>query len=348
MISIFERKDDLKIRQGVLRGVYEENLLILGRVRPPLSRRRPFPLRRILLYTAAFLFLFLMHGQFMGTSFSPPELTANMSTNPLPVPTADVSSQSTVKPPEFSDFMSNGNVPLSRMLGLRIRRITIDAGHGGIDSGSVGKMGTMEKDITLDIAKRLKAHLIKGGRYHVHMTREDDSSVSLEKRVALAREVKSDLFISIHVNSLPKKPLNIIETYYFGPSDDEKTLRLAEKENAGSEHGLSDFREVVEMLSKTMKFQESKELAESIQANLFLNSRKHSEDIKNYGVKRAPFVVLLGADVPAVLAEVSCLSNQEEERELNSEIHRENIAGYLATGIFNYLNKGVLKNEAKR
>jgi N-acetylmuramoyl-L-alanine amidase len=96
-----------------------------------------------------------------------------------------------------------------------------------------------------------------------------------------------------------------------------------------------------------MKFQESKELALSIHSKLFLNSRKHNEDIKDYGVKRAPFVVLLGVEVPSVLVEVSCLSNSDEERELNSETHRENIATYLAAGIFDYLNKGAT-HEARR
>jgi N-acetylmuramoyl-L-alanine amidase len=209
-------------------------------------------------------------------------------------------------------------------------------------------MGTMEKDITLDIARRLKAHLVQNGRTHVLMTREDDLFVPLHQRVALAREAKADLFISIHLNYLPRKPINIVETYYFGPSDDKKTLRLAEQENVGSEYGLSDFREIMEKMGKTMKLQESKEFAKSIQANLFLNSRKHSEDIQNHGVKRAPFVVLLGVDVPAVLAEVSCLSNREEEQELNSESHRENIATSLAAGIFDYLNKGALIHDAKR
>jgi N-acetylmuramoyl-L-alanine amidase len=224
----------------------------------------------------------------------------------------------------------------------------IDPGHGGAASGTIGEMGTKEKDLTLDIAKRLKNHLIKSGRFHVLMTREDDSTVPLEKRVALTHEAKADLFISIHLNYLPKKPINTIETYYFGPSTDEKTLHLARKENAGSEYGLSDFKEVMERLGKTLKLKESKDFAESIQANLFWNSRKHSKEIQNCGVKRAPFVVLLGVDVPAVLAEVSCLSNNEEERELNSETHRENIASYLVAGIFDYLNKGATTYEAKR
>jgi N-acetylmuramoyl-L-alanine amidase len=348
MISIFSRKKDLKVRQDILRGVYEENLLILGRGRLARSQRRPVASKKILLAAVICLFSLLIDGRNTGTSVLPVEKPARMVTQIPSPPAADVSLESKVKPADLNIMTNDGKVPLSRMLGLGIRRIMIDAGHGGTDSGTIGKMGTMEKDITLDIAKRLRIHLLQSGRYHVQMTREDDSSVPVQKRVALAREAKSDLFISIHVNSLPNKPINAIETYYFGPSGDPKTLRLVEQENAGSEYGLSDFRDVVERLSKTMKLQESKEFAESIQANLFLNSRRHSEDIKNYGVKRAPFAVLLGPEVPSVLAEVSCLSNPEEERELNSESHRENIAGYLAAGIFNYLNKGALKNETKR
>ncbi len=347
MISILRRKNDFEIRQNILRGVYEENRIILGKGRPVLSRRRPFALKRFFLPAAVCLFVFLMYGQDMGTSSPPVERTVPVSKATFTSPAVVAFSEGT-STSDFSSFADGGKFPLSRMLGLSIRTIMIDAGHGGTDPGTIGKMGTMEKDVTLDIAKRLKAHLVKSGRHPVRMTREDDSFVSLQKRVVFAREARADLFISIHVNHLPNKPINMIETYYFGPSNDEKTLKLAEQENAGSEYGLSDFKEVLEKLGKTMKLQESKELAESIQANLFLNSRKHSEDIKDYGVKRAPFVVLLGVDVPSVLAEVSCLSNQDEERELNFETHRENIATYLGAGIFHYLNKGAFTYEAKR
>ncbi len=313
------------------------------------------------------VFAVLIHDQRTGSSFAPVEPTPNMNTHPVSLPSAGVSaeltpdmsqyavlpaatvsSEDTTNASEFNAFINSPNVSLIRMLGLKIKTIMIDAGHGGSDTGTIGKMGTKEKDITLDIAKRLKAHLVKRDLHHVLMTRENDSSVPLLERVTLVREAKADLFISIHLNYLPKKNTNIIETYYFGPSDDKKTLSLAQQENAGSEYGLSDFREVVEMLGKTMKLQESKELAESIQTHLFLNSRKHSENIQNHGVKRAPFVVLLGVDIPSVLVEVSCLSNGEEERELNFESHRENIARYLTAGIFDYLNKGALTYEAKR
>jgi N-acetylmuramoyl-L-alanine amidase len=348
MIPDLTGKKELKVREGILRGVYEDNLSILGRGRSVLSRRRPFPRKRIFLYAVACLFMFLLYGQYQRTSSSPEDSTSNMVTYPISPSAAAFSSEAAAKTSEITPLVARNKVPVSRMLGLRIKRIMIDAGHGGTDPGSMGKMGTLEKNITLDIAKRLKAHLIKDGQYQVRMTREGDTSVRLPKRIALAQQAKADLFISIHVNSLPNRPINMIETYYFGPSNDERTLELAEKENAGSEYGLSDFKEVVERLGQTMKLQESKEFAESIQANLFLNSRRHSEDIKNFGVKRAPFVVLLGLDVPSVLVEVSCLSNLEEEQELNSEFHRENIAGSLAAGVFDYLNKGAPRHEAKR
>lgn len=360
MITIFHKKTEHRIRRDILHGVYEENLRMLGRGRSALSLRTPPSLKRVLLGAVICFLAILAHSDYMGPSFSPAETTSSMITLPLQemtanvdihfplLPVTDVSSGPTVNISEFNAFENSRNLPFSRMLGLKIRTIMIDPGHGGTDPGTIGKMGTVEKDITLDIARRLKAHLLRKDRTHVIMTRENDSSVPLDKRVALAREAKADLFISIHLNYLPNQPINIVETYYFGPSDDKKTLKLAEQENKGSEYGLSDFREIMEKLGKTMKLQESKELAKSIQANLFLNSKKHSEDVQNRGVKRAPFVVLLGVDVPAVLAEVSCLSNREEEQELNSEGHRENIAISLAAGIFDYLNKGALIHEVKR
>ena len=348
MIPNFTKKNELKARQGILRGVYKENLLLVGKGRHPLSRRRSFPPKRILLYSVACLFVFLIYGQYQGTLFSPGELTANMTTYSISPPGAGLSSERIQNTSGFTPLVNSNRMPVGRMLGLKIKRIMIDPGHGGGDPGCIGKMGTTEKNITLDIARRLKARILKDTHYHVRMTREDDSSVPLHKRIAIAQQAKADLFISIHVNFLPDMPTNIIETYYFGPSNDERTLKLAEEENAGSEYGLSDFKEIVERLGQTMKLQESKEFAASIQANLFLNSRKHTEDIKNYGVKKAPFVVLLGLDVPSVLAEVSCLSNPEEEQELSSETHRERIAEYLAAGVFDYLNKGAPKYEAKR
>ena len=342
MISIFTRKDAAKNRHSILRGVYEENLSILGKGRRALPRRKSFilnrSLNRIALYTGVCLIAFLIHGQYKGSS-SPAVLTASIGGTPRDVSATELAHAGVENTSEFRP-LEGSNVPLSRMLGLGVKRIVIDAGHGGKNLGTVGKMGTQEKDITLDIAKRLEARLIKSGYQNIYMTREDDAAIPLQERVASAQKAKGDLLLSIHVNWLPNTPINAVETYYFGPSRDQMILKLAEKENMGSEYGLSDFQKVLEKLGKTMKIQESRKLAEAIQSNVFLNSRKQNQQIRDNGVRRAPFVVLLGLDVPSVLAEVSCLSNAEEEYELNTEAHRESIAGYLAAGIISYLNKG--------
>lgn len=342
MILTFFGKKEPDIRKNILRGVFEENRLILGRGRPALALKRSFPFRKIFISVLLCILGVLFYGEQVDTSFSPPRMDTRLN-----LPRPRVLSEGPVNTSEISALESTPNFPLSRMLGLKIRTIMIDAGHGGAELGCVGQMGTKEKDITLDIAKRVRAHLIKTDHHHVLMTREDDRSVALEKRVALAGEAKADVFISIHVNSVPVKDINIIETYYFGPSTDKKALELAGQENAGSEYGLSDFKELIKKLGKTMKLQESKDLATAIQDNLFMNSRRNSKEIRNHGVKRAPFVVLLGPDVPSVLVEVSCLSNREEEQELNSETHRENIARYISGGIFNYLDKGGFSYAAK-
>jgi len=348
MISFYLRRKDLRMRREILRSVYEDNLVILGIGRSLLTKRKLFLRKKYLLAALLCFIAVIVNGRYVDISFPPAELTAQTNLMNMTLVSLNPSPEGVPNPAELSAVAANRAVPLSRMFGLKIKTIIIDAGHGGADSGTIGKMGTKEKDVTLDIARRLRQHLVAKGNYRVIMTREDDSAISLNRRVDLARTAKADLFISVHLNYLPHKPINMIETYYFGPSTDAKVLRLAEQENAGAEYGLSDFRAIVEKLGKTMKLQESREFAESIQSNMVLNSKKQNDSIQDFGVKRAPFVVLLGLEVPSVLAEVSCLSNREEEKKLQDEKHRENIARYLALGIFDYLNKGDLAHEAKR
>ena len=349
MISVFSRNSELKVREAILKGVYEENLVILGkggsrRTKQSLSFRKRFFVFLLLSLTALFI-----HENYVANKIFPQEqLTANTAARGAVVRPGDTSFVGEPDASLYNAFLGNQEVPLSRVFGLGVQTIMIDAGHGGSDSGTRGKMGTMEKDVTLDIATRLKARLLRTGKYRVVMTREDDSKISLSRRVDMARDAKADLFISVHLNYLPRKPINIVETYYFGTSSDDTAIMLAQKENADSEYMMSDFKEIIEKIGKTMKLQESKEFATAIQKNLFLNSRQHNGAIQDFGVKRAPFVVLLGVDVPAVLAEVSCLSNREEEIELASEAHRENIARYLEAGILDYLDKGDITHEAKR
>jgi len=349
MISVFSRNSDLKMRQAILQGVYEENLVILGKRRRKFAKPVPFHYARFFVILIVSLAALLMYENYVTTTFFPEEQLTADATNqrskaqPADNPVVDIPNVSA-----YNALLRDREVLLSRVFGLGVRTIMIDAGHGGSDSGTIGKMGTMEKDVTLDIAKRLRARILRTGKYRVVMTREDDTRISLYKRVEMARTAKADLFISVHLNYLPHKPINIVETYYFGTSSDDMTIRLAQKENADSEYKMSDFKEIIEKIGKTMKLQESIGFATAIQKNLFLKSSQHNGAIQDFGVKRAPFVVLLGVDVPAVLAEVSCLSNREEEIELASGAHRENIASYLEAGILDYLDKGDITHEAKR
>jgi len=349
MMTIFLKKKEMKLQNEILRGVYEENLKIIGRDSARTCRQRPFSRRKMFLSFSLAITAVLLHGIFFNTTFLPEkELTASIISQNVPLLPAKAFVENTLEFSDYKAFTHTHGVSLSRMFGLGVKTIMIDAGHGGADSGTTGEMGTREKDITLDIARRLKERLLKTGHYRVLMTREDDVGVSLNKRVDMAQAAKADLFLSIHLNYLPSKPINFIETYYFGPTSDNKIRKLAEQENAGSEYGLSDFREMIGKIGETLKLQESRKLATSIQKNLFLNSKMHNGNIYDFGIKRAPFVVLLGVDVPAVLVEVSCLSNSQEETALSTEGHRENIARYLETGILDYLNKGNFVYEAKR
>jgi N-acetylmuramoyl-L-alanine amidase len=350
MMTSFFRKNEIKQKNDILRGVYEENLRIIGKGRAGLARTRPFFLRKTFLTFLLAMAALLLHDGIFSNTTIPPEnqLTASIIPQNMSVLPARAPGEALLASSDYEAFINNQDISLSRMFGLGVKTIMIDAGHGGADSGTIGKMGTMEKDISLDIAKRLKERLLKTGHYRVLMTRENDVAVALNKRVEMAKAARADLFISVHLNYLPSKPINIIETYYFGPTSDDKIRKLAEQENAGSEYGLSDFREMIGKIGETMKLQESREFAASIQKSLFANSSMHNGNVYDFGIKRAPFVVLLGVDVPAVLAEVSCLSNGQEEKELSTEGHRENIAHYLEAGIMDYLNKGDFSHEAKR
>jgi len=335
MPAIFSKNKDLRMRHRILRGVYEENLRIVGR-KTDLVRTHRFPMTRKLFLSFLGGLIIVLGSGIASPLFQHKQMSAGLiSQRPAPRPVEDTASSA-----DYRNFIVNDDVPVSRMFGLGVRTIMIDPGHGGADSGTIGKLGTKEKDITLDIARRLAGRLNKYGRFNVVMTRDGDTTVPLNKRVETASAAKADLFISVHINYLPKRPINMIETYYFGPSSDSKILGLAEQENAGSQYGLGEFKEIIEKLGDKLKLQESKEFAASIQKKLFQNMKQEAGNTYDFGVKRAPFVVLLGVDVPAVLAEVSCMSNREEEVQLSRESHRENIARYLEAGILDYLKKG--------
>jgi N-acetylmuramoyl-L-alanine amidase len=237
----------------------------------------------------------------------------------------------------YNLMLNDSDVRLSSVFGVGVQNIVIDPGHGGKDPGAIGPEGTKEEDIVLDIALQLRDKLRKNGKYNVLMTREEDTYLSLAKRVKFANANRADLFISIHINSLPQKQVNLIETYYYGPPSDKGTLRLAEQENRDSGVQTKDFADMIKKIGNTFKEQESVNLATAVQQSLFFNIKKHDQNIGNAGIKLAPFVVLLGVDAPSVLVEISCISDKQEEAKLNTTSYRIEVASFLADGIIHYL-----------
>ena len=241
---------------------------------------------------------------------------------------------------QHQDYFKANTLALSEVFGLDIKTIVIDPGHGGKDPGTSGKGGLQEKVIALDVALRLKERLEANTDYRVLLTRDKDEFISLSDRIDFANDMHADLFISVHVNYLPSKPNNMIETYYYGMTDDQRTLKLARHENRGSNVGMHDFTNMVEKLGGTLKLQESKRLAAEIQNSLYTNISKGDKSVLNLGIKQAPFLVIMGTEMPGVLAEVTCLSNSDEEQKLQDPAYRDDIAGFLEAGLINYLEKG--------
>ena len=241
----------------------------------------------------------------------------------------------------YDEMLTRLGMPMADLFNLQVRTIVIDPGHGGIDPGATGRQGLMEKDVVLDIARRLRDKLVMSGNYRVLLTRDKDVKIFLKERVAFAKTNKADLFISIHINSLPAEAasVNYVETYYFGQHTDKRSLELAEKENHDSDYAMGDFREVIARIGDTLKTEESKELANAIHGRLYSSLKKRNRSLLDAGSKTGPFVVLLGVEVPSVLVEVSCISNKAEETRLSKPEYRDDVAGFLKTGIVEYLEQ---------
>ena len=227
---------------------------------------------------------------------------------------------------------------LTRALGLKIGRIVIDAGHGGHDTGTIGPTGLMEKDLCLDVALRLgKIIQQKLPGADIVFTRSDDTFIPLEDRTRIANEAKADLFISIHANSSPDHAARGIETYYLNMKGSPEAMAVAARENAVSQQGIHDLEEVVKKIARTEKIDESREFAEDVQDSLSKRIQKTARTVRNRGVRKAPFVVLIGADMPSILTEISFLSNPADEKMLKQPEHRQRVAEGIYQGVASYL-----------
>ncbi|HLL04609.1 MAG TPA: N-acetylmuramoyl-L-alanine amidase [Myxococcaceae bacterium] len=225
---------------------------------------------------------------------------------------------------------------LVEQLGLKVRRVVIDPGHGGHDTGAIGKQGTREKDITLAISKKLAEQLRERG-LEVILTRDDDRYLKLEARAELANEARGDLFISIHCNSATNRKLRGVETYTLNISSDRYSMRLAARENATSEKAVSDLQFILADLATKANTGESSRLANQVQKSLVSALSREYTGIKDLGHKEALFYVLLGVKMPAILVETSFLSHAEEETRLGSEEYQDDVAEAIAQGVEDFL-----------
>ena len=233
---------------------------------------------------------------------------------------------------------SDGEQSLSRELGLKVARIVIDPGHGGHDTGTIGPRGLMEKDVCLDVALRLGGIIkerLPGAQ--VIYTRKTDTFVPLEERTAIANKAKADLFISIHANSSHDRYARGVETYYLNFATSPEAMEVAARENAYSTESMNDLQTLIQKIARNDKIEESKELATDNQSALSHRLELVSADEHNRGVKRAPFVVLIGANMPSVLVEMSFLSNPIDERLLRIPARRERFALGIYRGVAEYL-----------
>src|SRR5947208_13351754 len=223
-----------------------------------------------------------------------------------------------VRPASAPQPTRDGQSTLTRTLGLKIGRIVIDAGHGGHDTGTIGPTGLMEKDLCLDVALRLgKIIQQRLPAAYVVFTRSDDTFIPLEERTHIANDAKADMFISIHANSSRDSDARGIETYYLNLKGSDEAMEVAARENATSDQGIHELQDLVKQIARTEKIDESKEFAEDVQDSLSKRVQKAARVVKNRGVRKAPFVVLIGADMPSILTEISYLTNPAHEKLVN-------------------------------
>ncbi len=243
-----------------------------------------------------------------------------------------------IRPSSAPQPTRDGQSTLTRALGLKIGRIVIDAGHGGHDTGTIGPTGLMEKDLCLDVALRLGKIIqqrLPGA--DIVYTRSDDTFIPLEERTNIANQAKADLFLSIHANSSQDHAARGVETYYLNLKGSAEAMEVAARENASSEQGVHDLEDLVKKIARNEKIDESKELAGDIQDSLAKRMQKASKTVKDRGVRKAPFVVLIGADMPSILTEISFLSNPADEKLLKQPEYRQRVAEGLYQGVASYL-----------
>jgi N-acetylmuramoyl-L-alanine amidase len=335
-----------RLKRQMLRELVRENVELIEGL-PPWRERRRARFR----LTGRVLALALLPVALLGSS----RLISSFASPPAaPVRAARTAARAAVQP---ALQLSGSPEPIdAAVFPLAVRKIAIDAGHGGqsvgthagADAGTEkSPLALVEKDITLDVGERLRKLLV-ADHFQVVMTRDRDVEVPLERRGAIAKEGRADIFVSIHVNWIENRKVRGVETYFLGATEDPFLTRLAAEENRESGYSLADMRKLLDGIYADVRHEKSHKLAETMQAALFKSLRKINPHLDDRGVKAAPFIVLLSTEMPAVLAEVSCLSNKEEAELLAQPTYRQSIAEALAAGVRSYADAVEGKPETTR
>jgi N-acetylmuramoyl-L-alanine amidase len=267
-----------------------------------------------------------------------PQIRQAIPERPVPVEPAPLPSRpaaSRTMSPAVPASNSNGKFSLSRQLGLGVSRVVIDAGHGGHDPGAHGN-GITESELTLDVALRVQKLLQKQPGIDVVMTRDTDVYIPLEERTAIANREGADLFLSIHANASRNPHARGIETYFLNFAMSPEAEAVAARENANSAQAMHSLPEIVRAIALNNKLNESRDLASTVQRSMVKRLAARNGAVKDLGVKQAPFVVLIGAVMPSVLAEVSFLTNKQDGAMLKSAAYRQHIAQALCDAILTY------------
>jgi N-acetylmuramoyl-L-alanine amidase len=241
----------------------------------------------------------------------------------------------TIAPPTEPSANANGSFSLSRQLGLGISRIVIDAGHGGHDPGASAN-GVKEAELVLDVALRLRKLLEKQPGMEVAMTRSTNVFIPLEQRTAMANREGADLFLSIHANASRRSAARGVETYFLNFASNPEAEAVAARENATSAKRMHSLPDIVRAIALNNKIDESRDFATAVQKAMVRRLKARNSQVRDLGVKQAPFVVLIGAAMPSVLAEISFVTNRQEAQLLKTGAYRQHIAEALLDAILAY------------
>lgn len=253
-------------------------------------------------------------------------------TTPTPPPPTPPASAPSIGP---ASTTSGGDYTLARQLGLGVSRIVIDAGHGGNDPGAKAN-GIEEAELTLDIALRVEKLLKQQPGMDIVLTRRTDVFIPLEERTEIANREGADLFLSIHANAARRAAAKGVETYFLNFATNPEAEAVAARENATSGKSMGNLPKLVQQITLNTKVKESREFAQMVQTSMIRGLRAQNKAVTDLGVKQAPFVVLIGAEMPSVLAEISFVTNKAEANLLKTESYKQRIAQSLADAVLKY------------